>query len=188
MLTWCAAGEGVVATMAIRVNAAQAACLLGRGEKTVRAWFRDGVIRGAEKVSRPGQPDMWEIDIDTLYEAASAASLIESDWLRVLAHWLNLEHGGLGSVSAPLSPGRSQPGISYVAGTFRTAADAARWLLDHGVHSPSTPKDWPGWPPAPLDKANVLSLAIERQDVSNHRVTWRLHECDVEGCVCHRML
>src|SRR6185312_9054572 len=55
VLTWCAAGEGVVATMAIRVNAAQAACLLGRGEKTVRAWFRDGVIRGAEKVSRPGQ-------------------------------------------------------------------------------------------------------------------------------------
>ena len=126
--------------------------------------------------------------------AASAAALIESDWLRVLAHWLNLEHGGGasggGAVTAPPSApsGRSPQPTSYVAGTFRTATDAARWLLDHGLHSESTPKSWPGWPPSPLDKANVLSLAIERQDVTNHRVNWRLHECEVTGCVCHRML
>jgi|SRR6185312_6144993 len=175
--------------MAIRVNAAQAACLLGRGERTVRGWFRDGVIQGAEKVNRVGQPEQWEIDIDMLYEAASAASLIESDWLRVLAHWLSLQHGGTSSISSTAHlPGRSQAPISYVAGGSWTPAAAARWLMDHGINSASTPKDWPGWPPSPLDKANVLALAIERQDVTNHRVTWRLHECDVPGCVCHRML
>jgi hypothetical protein len=72
--------------------------------------------------------------------------------------------------------------------TFRTRADAARWLMRHGIASEGTPKTWPGWRDVELTPGAVLALAVSLCDPSNHRITWRLHPCGDTSCVCHELL
>lgn len=71
--------------------------------------------------------------------------------------------------------------------TFRTRADAARWLERHGVN-PSTVKGWPGWHSVALTPDATLSFALAiwraAQAAGNWRITWRLHRCDDALCVC----
>jgi hypothetical protein len=69
-----------------------------------------------------------------------------------------------------------------------THADAARWLVRHGIASEMTPKSWPRWRETPPTPADVLALAISLADVANWRKSWRLHPCDVSGCPCHDLL
>ena len=195
----------------MRVNASTAACLVGVSDKTMGAWLkRHAEEWGAQKVRKLGRPEEWEIELVDLYQAT--AGLIDPDHIRLLATWIDLVRGtggaggGSGIVdtggngdggAAPPSPAGTLPGrsrtsrepLGFVPGRFRTQIDARRWLVRHGIRSPSTPKDWRGWPPSPLDPENVLRLAQEIQQVGGFRVTWRLHECvDDPGCVCHQLL
>lgn len=73
-------------------------------------------------------------------------------------------------------------------GTFATRADAARWLMRHGINAEGTPKSWPGWRSVRLEPEDVLRLAIAVYDPGNWRITWRLHRCDDTGCVCADLL
>lgn len=100
---------------------------------------------------------------------------------------------GLPGASYSLTYGRSGEdapldvaGMS--GGTFRTRADAARWLMRHGIASEGTPKTWPGWRDVELTPGAVLALAVSLCDPSNHRITWRLHPCGDTSCVCHELL
>lgn len=185
----------------MRVNATKAACLVGVSDKTMGAWLKAyGTEWGAQKVRELGRPEEWEIDLVDLYRATGHR--VHPDHVRMLSAWLDLLRGtgGGGTLVAPASPspapsgtssadaGRSPEPSTRIPGTFRNATEAARWLMTHGLHAESTVKSWPGWPPSRLDPANVLALAIERQDTGNWRITWRLHECDNPTCVCHTML
>ena len=191
--------------MSTRVNATLAGCLLGYSEKTMRKWFKDGTVKGAEKVSRPGMPEEWEIELSVLVR--EAGHLLKQDRVRVMAQFIDMVRGSGGSGGSggnggvgsngphngnddwpPLPSGRLPEPSPRIPGTFRNATEAARWMMTHGIHAESTVKSWPGWPPSRLDPANVLALAIERQDTGNWRITWRLHECDNPTCVCHTML
>lgn len=83
----------------------------------------------------------------------------------------------------------SAPREAYVgtgSHTFRTRADAARWLVPHGIESEYTPKSWPGWRDVDLAPGAVLSLALSMQGRRN--AYWRLHRCDDSGCVCRELL
>lgn len=75
---------------------------------------------------------------------------------------------------------------------FTTRADAARWLLRHGINSPGTPKSWPGWEDVRLTPDAVLRLAKRLQDEAdaegNWRRSWRLSRCDDASCVCRELL
>lgn len=77
---------------------------------------------------------------------------------------------------------------SATAATFRTRADAARWLMRHGIASEGTPKSWHGWQDVELEPRPVLELALSLCDVTNHRITWRLRQCDDSACVCRELL
>ena len=187
--------------MSTRVNATLAGCLLGYSEKTMRKWFKDGTVKGAEKVSRPGMPEEWEIELATLVR--EAGHLLKQDRVRVMAQFIDMvrgsggsggnggsqppPNGGAGGESPP-SSGRSPVGGMRLVGTYRNPTEAAHWLCEHGINSISTPKSWPGWPPAQLDQEDVLQVAIDRRDTGGRRITWRLHECDNPTCVCHTML
>lgn len=72
-------------------------------------------------------------------------------------------------------------------GTFDNRTVAARWLTQHGINE-HTPKSWPGWREVELSPRAVLMLAISLFDPTNHRITWRLHECSDPACVCHELL
>lgn len=197
----------------MRVNATQAAALLGISEKTVSAWFRSGKVEMVVKVAKPGQPPQWEIELEDLYRALLGRSrrdlVAAEERLALFDRWRAIfrsigdgdgdpsdEHSGGGGGGnggyPPPSSRRYRIGAripaGHLPGTFGSQAEAKQWLLTHGVRSPSTPTSWPGWPPARLDPRDVLSLAKAVCDVTNHRITWRLHECDVPGCVCHQML
>lgn len=80
----------------------------------------------------------------------------------------------------------SAPGTAM----FSHRSDAMRWLQLHSTGlSLLTPKTWPGWREVELTQRSILSLAISLCDSSNHRVTWRLHQCSVDPlCVCHELL
>ncbi|HUY76441.1 MAG TPA: hypothetical protein VMV29_06695 [Ktedonobacterales bacterium] len=75
-----------------------------------------------------------------------------------------------------------------VPGAPITHADAARWLVRHGIASETTPKSWPGWRETPPTPADVLALALSFADEGNWRKSWRLHPCGDSGCVCHDLL
>lgn len=183
-----------------RLNAALAACLVGVSEKTMTAWMRSGKIPGAQKVNRMGRPEEWDIGMEELHSAV--ASLVDEDRITAMIEWIDLHRGtgGMGGTgptpvppsSSPTSGGGSRrfmASTSYLPGMFHTQAEAERWLLRHGIRSMSTPKDWRGWPPAPLTPESVLRLAIETKQRGGFRVTWRLTECvDDPGCVCHSLL
>ncbi len=187
----------------MRVNASEAACLIGVTEKTLRQWCADKKVR-ATKVKQLGQPVSWMIELEDLL-----ALPLDRDRLRLQQAWLDLHRAALNvgpanvsrdtppppssSATLPVATGTSMGGTRNLpAGSggllFGTRADAARWLLRHGVNSESTPKDWPGWRDVALDPEDVLALAIRVCDPANHRITWRLHRCDEASCVCQRML
>jgi hypothetical protein len=196
----------------MRVNASTAACLVGVSDKTMGNWLKKHAVEwGAQKVRKLGRPEEWEIELVDLYRAT--AGLIDPDHIRLLAIWIDLVRGtgganGAGGTSSapdgngeggsvPPSPTSTSPArtrtsrepLGFVPGRFRSQIDARRWLVRHGIRSASTPKDWRGWPPEPLDPENVLRLAQEIQQAGGFRVTWRLHECvDDPGCVCHQIL
>lgn len=89
---------------------------------------------------------------------------------------------------APMPPER--PATVYVAtgaGSFRTRADAGRWLAQHGINE-STVKTWPGWRDVELEPRTVLLLALSLYDPGNWRITWRLHRCADPACVCRELL
>jgi len=186
-----------------RVNAALAACLVGVSEKTMTAWLRKyGDGWGAQKhPAGLGRPEEWDIGMEELHTAL--AHRVKEERIQVMIEWIDLHRGTGGSASGALPPPSSSPSSApssggsrrfttsdgYLPGTFRTQAEAERWLLRHGIRSMSTPKDWRGWPPQPLTPENVLRLAIETKQRGGFRVTWRLYECsDDPGCVCHSVL
>lgn len=105
--------------------------------------------------------------------------------LEAPGHYSGIVRAGRLDAPAPVSLTYAAPAA---AGTFRTRADAARWLQRHGIHSDGTPKSWPGWREVVLDPRAVLRLALSCQDASNWRVTWRLHRCADAACVCHELL
>lgn len=78
------------------------------------------------------------------------------------------------------------------APTFDSRADAARWLVRHGVQSDGTPKSWPGWRHVELSPRAVLALALDLQQraqaLGDWRVAWRLHHCADASCVCQELL
>ncbi len=182
----------------MRVNASEAACLIGVTEKTLRQWCASGQVR-ATKVKQLGQPVSWMIELEDLL-----ALPLDRDRLRLQQAWLDLHRAALNvgpantaretppspsSATLPVATGTSMAGTRNLAGMlFGTRADAARWLLRHGVNSESTPKDWPGWRDVALDPEDVLALAIRVCDLANHRITWRLHRCGEASCVCQWML
>ncbi len=184
----------------MRVNASEAAWLVASTDKTVRGWCEAGRIPGAVKVKRLGKPEAWEIELSGLYQAVNGP--IDARRLRIWEAWVDLHRAALNpgpnpreTVSSspnyrnlPEPTGTSTQGSRNLVGMFGTRADAARWLLRHGVNSESTPKDWPGWRDVALDPEDVLALAIRVCDPANHRITWRLHRCDEASCVCQRML
>jgi hypothetical protein len=71
-------------------------------------------------------------------------------------------------------------------GLLRTHADAARWLVRHGLASVGTPKSWVGWYEVALEPRAVLSFALSLPP--DHRRTWRLYPCGEPVCVCAEML
>lgn len=72
-------------------------------------------------------------------------------------------------------------------GTFRTRADAARFLARHGVNE-RTPKTWRGWQDVPLEPRAVLADALSRSDPANWRIPWRLTRCEDPACCCWELL
>ncbi len=87
-------------------------------------------------------------------------------------------------VTAPFSMTYRAPAAPA---TFRTHADAGRWLGRHGVPE-NTSKGWHGWRQVPLEPRSILQDALNRSDPENWRVTWRLHQCDDVLCVCRELL
>lgn len=194
----------------MRVNATQAAALLGISEKTVSAWFRSGRLDDlVVKVAKPGQPPQWEIELEDLYRALLSRSkrdyLAAEERLALFDRWRAIFRGigngdsnptdgenassGGGNGGYLASPSRRyRRGAEHLPGTFATQAAAKQWLLAHGVRSASTPTSWPGWPPSRLDPRDVLALAMQVCDTRNHRITWRLVQCGQPGCVCEQML
>jgi hypothetical protein len=71
--------------------------------------------------------------------------------------------------------------------TFRTHADAGRFMARHGVNE-RTVKSWPGWRSVELTPRAVLDLALTLYNPTNWRITWRLQRCDDPTCVCREML
>lgn len=71
--------------------------------------------------------------------------------------------------------------------TFRNHAEAGRWLSEHGINE-RTPKSWPGWRETPLDKWSMLNKALAQMNLSDWRITWRLHRCGDPLCVCGEAL
>lgn len=92
----------------------------------------------------------------------------------------------------PVEPLSASYALRYTApagpGTFAARADAARWLMRHGINAEGTPKSWPGWRDVRLEPRDVLRLAVSVYDPANWRITWRLHPCDDSACVCHELL
>jgi hypothetical protein len=74
---------------------------------------------------------------------------------------------------------------------FKTKMDGSRWLARHGINE-RTPKTWPGWPPLDNTPAGVFADALARQRAAkashDWRVTWELHACSDEACVCRELL
>ena len=169
----------------MRVNASEAACLIGVSEKTLRAWCASGKLPAA-KVSRLGQPDSWEIELEDL-----RALPLDRDRLRLQEAWLDLHRAALNpreTTALPEPTGTSKVSSMQVPGMFGTRTAAARWLARHGVAA-DTARRWPGWEELPrLDPDDVLRLALRVYDPANARYTWKLHRCDDAGCVCHELL
>ena len=169
----------------MRVNAAEAGCLLGISDKTIRAWCAAGKIP-ATKVKRLAQPEEWEIEMSDLL-----ALPVDRDRLRLQEAWLDLHRAALNpreTTEIPEPTGRSTQPSTQVAGMFGSRTAAARWLARHGVAA-DTARRWPGWEELPrLDPEDVLRLALRVYDPANARYTWKLHECDDAGCVCHELL
>lgn len=81
-----------------------------------------------------------------------------------------------------------EQGYSDAGERFAHHAGAARWLVRHGVNSEYTPRSWAGWRQTPLDMRSVLNKALTQCDLSNWRITWRLHRCGEASCVCVEVL
>ena len=174
-------GHGVHLLAMREVNAARAATIVNRSERTIRRHLKMSVgalparkthngwrIRlddllnyyGPDSPGKPGEPDSPDNDlVQQAQPAKSYTSLVQHD---------------------------EPPAVTQ--GDFKTHADAARWLVLHGLHSEGTPKSWRAWMSTPLTHEDVLGKAIKLCDTTNHRIRWRLVVCGDSECVCGRML
>lgn len=186
----------------MRVNASEAAWLVASSDKLIRGLCASGDLP-AKKVKRVGAPETWEIELEDLDRAIPGP--VDARRVRIWEAWIALHRAALHAPSMPANPretgdaaadyrnipepaGINKVSASNVAGMFGSRTAAARWLARHGVAA-DTARRWPGWDDlARLDPEDVLRLALRVYDPANPRYTWRLHECNDAGCVCHELL
>lgn len=213
--------------MSVKLNAAQAALLVGHHERMVRWHVKRGSLP-----AKKAPTGVWEIDIRDLERvpgwrvdparltllrgrdgAGASSGLVErldaierdvqsmSESFSVVVGWVrrsilgksgepSSESSALMEALGQQAPAASktsplQPGAISVV--FRQRAEAGRWLSRHGVNE-FTPKTWRGWREVPLESRAILEDAVARCDPGNWRITWRLHRCGDNMCVCHELL
>lgn len=155
-------------------NAARAAMIVDRSERTIRRHLKAGLLPARKthhgwliaqdellKFYGPDSPDKPDTSPDVPDSPASLVQHVER---------VKVTQGATGG------------------GDFKTHAEAARWLVLHGIHSEGTPKSWQGWRRTPLRRADVLALAIRLGSAKNHRINWTLVKCGDVSCVCDQML
>lgn len=183
------------------VTATEAADMTGLSERTIRRMIAAGTLPARRVNARRYEiavADLPERKADPLaaLQAEVAALRREVDALKRS----QARSDGHSAVVPRLDPSPYLPSASAIVArpsvspvtsavsTFRTHADAARWLVRHGIKSEKTPSDWTGWRDVPLEPRAVLLNAISRQDATNWRISWRLSRCDDASCVCAEML
>ena len=174
--------HATLAAMVDEITAARAAILVGRNERTLRRHIAVGSL-----IARKTH-NGWSI---ARADLAERYGLVQQPAARPVL---------VQQKPPPRLVQQPEPVRSYTSlvqhteppritqGHFKTHADAARWLVAHGLNSELTPKTWPGWRSTPLTARAILGLALSFLVIKNHRITWRLRPCGDDKCVCVEML
>lgn len=186
------------------VTAREAATICGMSERTIRRMIASGKLK-ARKVA-PNRFEIAEVDLprkkrDPLGELRAQVEALErrvrtleAQSVRVARSEPNLTEQGVTDLSTHSYATVSHYSALHVAssGGFRTHADGAAWLAEHGIAQNTVA----GWKREmeragiARDKRSYLGYAIERKRTAADawRVPWELHTCSDVLCVCHELV